>query len=116
MDIFLVGKSDADDLVIDFIEMKLKSGSTVSLDWDLSYVECGLGGQFEATYEGVNIGGESAHGKLSWFEGATISYVGLYSESNDKADLDILEMSIYEHGKTLTFRFPYSVKGDDASG
>lgn len=116
MDIFLTGKSDAEDLVIDFIEMQPKSGSTVSLDWDWSYVERGLGGQFEATYEGINIGGESARGQLSKFEGATISYVGLYSESNGKADLDIFEMSIYENGKTLTFRYPYSVKGEDASG
>ena len=68
MNIFLIGKSDAEDLVIDFIEMELKTGKTVSLDWDFSRIERKHGGQFEATYEGLNIGGKSACG-LSLLKG-----------------------------------------------
>lgn len=116
MDIFLTGKSDAEDLVIDFIELKLKTGETVSLDWDQSYVDRGQGGRFEATYEGINIGGESARRKLSKFKGAAITEVGLYSESRGRANLDILEMTVAEGNRTLTFRAPYSVRGAEACG
>ena len=115
MNIFLIGKSDAEDLVIDFIEMELKTGKTVSLDWDFSRIERKHGGQFEATYEGLNIGGKSACG-LSLLKGATVTAVGLYSESSGRADLDILEMSVRERDRTLTFYSTYSVRGADAHG
>lgn len=116
MDIFLTGKSNVGDLVIDFLELKLKSGSIVALDWDLSCVERGRDGRFEAVYEGINIGGKSAHGKLSKFKGAAVTAVGLYSESDHKADLDILVLSILEKGKALTLHAPYSVRGAAARG
>ena len=116
MDIFLTCKSDAEDLVIDFIELKLKTGETVSLDWDQSYVDRGQGGRFEAAYEGINICGKSARGKLSKLEGAAITEVGLYSESRGRADLDILEMSIREGSRKLIFHAPYSVRGAEACG
>lgn len=116
MEIFLTGKSNVGDLVIDFIEMKLITGKIVSLDWDDSYIERGDDGSFDFTYEGININGESARGKLSELKGATVVAVGLYSESCDKADLDILEMTIRENDVDLTLESPYSVKCEDARG
>ena len=43
MDLYVKATTNVPDLTIDYIEVKLKSGKTVSLNWDRSYVS-----QFES--------------------------------------------------------------------
>ncbi|MCI8471489.1 MAG: hypothetical protein HFE65_00100 [Clostridiales bacterium] len=52
MILYLSASTDLDDLVIDYIEIKLATGETVSLDWDESDIEQ-LDTGFHARYKGV---------------------------------------------------------------
>lgn len=52
MVLYLKAESDIPDLMIDFIEVKLKSGQIISLTWDESEFDR-EDGQFEARYKGV---------------------------------------------------------------
>ena len=52
MVLYLRAESNIPDLMIDFIEVKLKSGQIISLTWDVSEFDS-EDGQFEARYKGV---------------------------------------------------------------
>ena len=52
MILYLSVNTDLEDLVIDYIEVKLATGATVSLNWDESDIER-LDGGFRARYKGV---------------------------------------------------------------
>ncbi|NBI16696.1 hypothetical protein D1841_06520 [Neglecta sp. X4] len=52
MILYLSASTDLEDLVIDYIEIKLVTGETVSLNWDESDIER-LDNGFNARYKGV---------------------------------------------------------------
>ena len=115
MNLYLEATTNAPDLVIDYIEVKLKSSRTVSLNWDVSY-PTRFKGFFNAIYNGVNFGEESAKGKLSELKDMQVIDVGMYSEKLKKADLSILRLTFSDNNEVLTFCNVYSVSGGDASG
>ncbi len=63
MMLYLKAKTNLSDLSIDFIEVKLKSGKIVSLNWDETEYD-NEDSVFEAKYKGVYFGEEYANGKL----------------------------------------------------
>ena len=63
MILYLKAKTNLSDLSIDFIEVKLKSGKIVSLNWDETEYD-NEDSVFEAKYKGVYFGEEYANGKL----------------------------------------------------
>ena len=63
MILYLSASTDLEDLVIDYIEVKLVTGETVSLNWDESDIEQ-LDTGFHARYKGVYFDEEYANGKL----------------------------------------------------
>lgn len=93
------------DLVIDFIEVRLKTGETVSLTWDESEfgVEEGL---FDARYKGVYFGEEHANGRIDELEDMQVEYVELYSESDLPGTFRIREMVFEDDMELLRLDAP----------
>ena len=78
MEIAIKGSASVSDLVIDYIEAELKSGQTVSLNWDYSNVDRN-DNQFEARYSGIYFGEKSADDRIDDMEDLIINTVGMYS-------------------------------------
>ena len=53
MILYLEAETDISDLVIDFIEVRLRSGKVVSLTWDESGIEREKDNSYYAVYGGV---------------------------------------------------------------
>lgn len=97
MILYLEACTDCRDLVIDYIEVRLKSGKTVSLNWDES--EYGQeNGIFTARYKGVYFDEEYANGRIAELYGMEIDQIGVYTESKKDFHLTIKEM-LFEDGE-----------------
>lgn len=84
-------KTNVDDICIDYIEVKLKSGKTVSLNWDTTdYVR--EDGEYSACYKGVYFDDDYANGRIEELKGFEIDTVGVYSEHEDLDSITITEM------------------------
>lgn len=119
MDLFLKATTNVPDLIIDFIEVELKSGKTVSLNWDRSNTtqfESDNSSGIDADYFGLYFGEENAEGRLNELEEMRVTKVGLYSETYPVADITILEMTFTEGEATLTFENVYSAEGVSCNG
>ncbi len=105
MTLHLVATTCVPDLVIDFIEVRLQSGETVSLNWDTSRTEH-HNGKLNALYNGVCFNEEPAKGMLVRLAGMHIEDIGLYAESQGgEGDypLSIDKMEFYDENDTLSF-------------
>lgn len=114
MDLIVKATTNVPDLIIDFIEVKLKSGKTVSLNWDRSNVtsfESDNSTSIFAEYYYLYFGEEYAPDGVSELEGLSVETVGLYSETYPIADISIEEMTFTDGEATLTFENIYSAKG-----
>lgn len=100
MVLYLDATTSVCDLVIDFIEVRLKSGETVSLNWDYSGIERTATG-FGAKYSGVYFDEEYANGRLEELQDLVISAVQLYSESVMQADFAITSMEFMDGDRSL---------------
>ena len=80
MTLILQGTTKTKDLIIDYIEVQLSSGKTVSLNWDESGIDRTPEG-FDAKYKGIYLNGEYANGRLDELRGMQVVDLGLYSES-----------------------------------
>ena len=119
MDLFLNATTNVPDLIIDFIEVRLKSGKTVSLNWERSYVtrsESDPSTNFATEYFGLCFDEDSAEGKLSDLENLSVTAVGLYSETHQFADICISEMAFTDGEETLTVENAYSAKEVSCDG
>lgn len=119
MNLNVVAKTDAEDLVIDYIEVELVSGKSVSLNWNKSYAThfaCGTEIQLNAVYTGVNFDEEDAIGRLDELIGLKVTDVGLYSEKNKIASISINAMTFSDCNKFLHIKDAYSIEGGDARG
>ena len=118
MDLYVKAITNVPDLIIDFIEVKLKSGKTVSLNWDRSYVS-----QFEsdnsigisAEYCGLCFDEDPA-GNLSELEDLSVTSVGLYAENYAFADIHITEMEFVDGEETLTFENAFKAEAVNCDG
>ena len=91
-------RTDIPDLIIDFIEVKIRSGKTVSLTWDES--DAGVeGGILDGRYKGVYLDEEYANGRLEELYGMQVEYVELYSESGLSGTFSIISM-LFEDGNS----------------
>ena len=115
MTLYLTAKTEITDLTIDYIEVKLKSGKQVSLNWDASWItRCGQ--EICADYEGVCFDEETAAGKIDDLQDMHIVEVGMYSDELGEGQypLTIESMEFYDGSKSLTFQNPYNA--DTANG
>jgi hypothetical protein len=117
MRLYLYATTNVPDLSIDFIEVRLKSGKTATLDWDESEMQR-EGSKFSAWYRGVCIDKESANGRLNDLEGMEIIYAELYSEVDKKPEIEIRHMDFDDEGQSLEFSSGtlYSSKEGDNYG
>ena len=98
MILYLSVSTDLEDLVIDYIEVKLATGATVSLNWDESDIER-LDGGFRARYKGVYFNEEYANGKIGSLREMQIDGIGIYSEFGSYSDIVIAEMIFEDAGE-----------------
>lgn len=104
------------DLIINFIEVELQSGKTISLNWNESSVERIKDG-FIAWYEGVCFDEDHADGKLDDLQNMQIVDIGLYSESKAISDITIEEMLFEECEKSMCFTAPlFTAEAWDSNG
>lgn len=114
MTLILQGTTKTKDLIIDYIEVQLSSGKTVSLNWDESGIDRTPEG-FDAKYKGVYFDEKYANGRLDELRGMQVVDLGLYSEST--ASLIIDEMVFTDGEDELLIAGPvFEVKERDANG
>lgn len=116
MILYLKATTPVPDLIIDYIEVQLRTGETVSLNWDESEIlrtETG----FDAQYKGVCFGEEYANGRLDDLQEMQVKETGLYSESEHTGGITIEEMLFEDGERDLMFEAPiYAQEGCDLSG
>ena len=116
MTLILQGTTKTKDLIIDYIEVQLSSGKTVSLNWDESGIDRTPEG-FDAKYKGIYLNGEYANGRLDELRGMQVVDLGLYSETESTASLIIDEMVFTDGEDELLIAGPvFEVKERDANG
>ena len=93
--------TDIEDLEIDYIEVELVTGKTVTVDWDESDITREDDG-FEARYKGGAFDEEYANGKLSSLHGMQIEYMSLDTESDSDSDIVITDMTFEDEGERYT--------------
>ena len=98
MTLYLTASTDLEALVIDYIEARLVTGGTVSLNWDESEIGRSDSG-FQARYKVVYFDEEYANGKLGSLCGMVIDGIGIYSESGSYSDIVITEMIFEDAGE-----------------
>ncbi len=105
MVLYLKAESDIPDLMIDFIEVKLKSGQIISLTWDESEFDR-EDGHLDARYRGVYFDDEYGNGRLPELEGMEVQHIELYSEHGDLSSFKLLWLSFFDGGDNLVFEYP----------
>ena len=103
----------AEDLAIDYIEVQLKNGKSVSLNWDESDFAI-VNGQVFSTYKGVYFDEEYADGMIQELEGMKITEVGFYTESDKPLDFIITNIQVEDYDKELSFMYPYAMLNNKA--
>lgn len=107
MVLYLQACTDTPDLIIDFIEVKLKDGRTVSLNWDESYIDRDSDG-FSAKYKGIYFNEEYANGRIDELKDMKIVEVELYTETDENPKLSIDKMTFVDGDyDELIFMYPY---------
>ncbi len=102
MILFLNATTATKDLFVDYIEVKLCTGQTVSLNWDESEIGRTESG-FTARYKGVYFDEEYANGRIKELENMKVVEVGLYSdtESENVSSVSFDEMEFWDDEEIL---------------
>ena len=90
-------KTKIKDLVIEYIEVVLKNGEFVNLNWDYSEIERTPDG-FVAFYRGLCFGEEHARNCLDKLKELSVACVGLYSEEPGPWDIGIDTLDFDDNG------------------
>ena len=109
MRLYLTAKTSIPDLFIDYVQVKLKSGEEVSLNWDYSDIERTSSG-FSARYKGVYFDEEHANGRIDELQDMKITDIGVYYESKQKPDITIEVMDFVDDDKQLVFSPPELIR------
>lgn len=110
MIINLSAKTPIKDAVIDFIEVRLNTGETVSLNWDESCIDREED-EFVAQYKGIYFNEEYANGRIADLEGMIITHIEVYSEEPDSFDkpVEIISMRIDDGSTFLEYEPPITL-------
>ena len=110
--LYLEAKTSIPDLFIDYIEVRLTSGESASLNWDESEIYRNPDG-FGAKYKGVYFGEEPANGRLDELRSMVITDIGLYSDTISEPQITISEMEFVDNGRNLEFSPPKNCIPED---
>ena len=97
--LYLEAATTIPDLFIDYIEVRLTSGESASLNWDESEIYRNPDG-FGAKYKGVYFG------RLDELHDMVITDIGLYSDTIPETQITISEMEFVDNGRSLEFSPP----------
>ncbi len=103
--LYLEAKTSIPDLFIDYIEVRLTSGESASLNWDESEIYRNPDG-FGAKDKGVYFGEEPANGRLDELRDMVITDIGLYSDTIPETKITISKMEFVGNGRSLEFSPP----------
>ena len=103
--LYLEATTTIPDLFIDYIEVRLASCESASLNWNESEIYRNPDG-FGAKYKGVCFGEEPANGRLDELRNMVITDIGLYSDTVSETQITILEMEFVDNGRSLEFSPP----------
>ena len=103
--LYLEATTTIPDLFIDYIEVRLASGESASLNWDESEIYRNPDG-FGAKYKGVYFGEEPANGRLDELRDMVITDIGLYSDTISETQITVSEMEFVDNGRSLEFSPP----------
>lgn len=102
MRLYLTAKTAMKDLVIDYIEVKLKSGKTISLTWDES--EFGIeDGLFTARYKGVYFDHVYGNGRYEELRDMQITEIGVYSDNDEPVTIAVVHVTVEDELDRLDF-------------
>ena len=105
MTLYLEATTTIPDLFIEYVEVRLTSGESASLNWDESEIYRNPDG-FGAKYKGVYFGEESANGRLDELRDMVITDIGLYSDTIPETKITISKMEFVDNGRSLGFSPP----------
>ena len=108
MTLYLEATTTIPDLFIDYIEVRLASGESASLNWDESEIYRNPDG-FGAKYKGVYFGEEPANGRLDELRSMVITDIDTISEPQ----ITISEMEFVDNGRSLEFSPPKNCIQED---
>lgn len=103
--LYLEAATTIPDLFIDYIEVRLTSGESASLNWDESEIYRNPDG-FGARYKGAYFGEEPANGRLDELHDMVITDIGLYSDTVPETQITVSEMEFVDDGRSLEFSPP----------
>lgn len=112
MTLYVTAITKTSDLLIDFIEVRLKNGQNVSLNWDESSIDRHYDG-FTVRYEGVYFDEEDANGRLAELQDFQIAHVELYSPTETHVSVQITEMIFEDGDKKYAVENPPYVSNDE---
>ena len=107
--LYLEAATTIPDLFIDYIEVRLASGESASLNWDESEIYRNPNG-FGAKYKGVYFGEEPANGRLDELCDMVITDIGLYSDTIPETKIT---MEFVDNGRNLEFSPPKNCIQED---
>ena len=102
MRLYLEAKTAMKDLVIEYIEVRLANGKTITLTWDES--EFGIeDGVFTARYKGVSFDDEYGNGRYKELIGIQITDIGVYSENDEPVTLAVTHLTVEDELERLIY-------------
>ena len=102
MRLYLTAKTAMKDLVIDYIEVKLADGKTITLNWAES--EFGIeDGVFTARYKGVSFNDDYGNGRYKELIGMQITEVGVYSDNDEPVTIAVTHLTVEDELERLVY-------------
>ena len=102
MRLYLTAKTAMKDLVIDYIEVRLADGQTITLTWDES--EFGIeDGVFTARYKGVSFNDDYGNGRYKELIGMQITEVGVYSDNDEPVTIAVTHLTVEDELERLVY-------------
>ena len=102
MRLYLSAKTAMKDLVIDYIEVRLLDGKTITLTWDES--EFGIeNGVFTARYKGVSFDDIYGNGRYKELIGMQITEIGVYSDSDEPITIAVTHLTVEDELDRLVY-------------
>ena len=102
MRLYLTAKTAMKDLVIDYIEVRLADGRTITLTWDES--EFGIeDGVFTARYKGVSFDDVYGNGRHKELIGMQITEIGVYSDNDEPVTIAVTHLTVEDELDRLDF-------------
>ena len=102
MRLYLTAKTAMKELVIDYIEVRLADGKTITLTWDES--EFGIeDGVFTARYKGVSFNDDYGNGRYKELIGMQITEVGVYSDNDEPVTIAVTHLTVEDELERLVY-------------